>query len=391
MSINVVEYGIIGDNKTDNTRKLQQLIDKASENKGDSLYFPTGIYRTGTISVRPNTALTGNGAWSFGYDDGDTNAVLRPAEENQTCILDVSHANGAAINGLIIDGESMGRNMCGISMNKPSFGPKEDCLRIEKTKVMRFSSHAVFLNKVWCFSVRSCMFAFSGGDGLRVHGWDGFILDNWLSGNESSGFATENANASMTLTGNRIEWNKGYGIKIQAGTQNNITGNYIDRSGSAGIALLPYYSENEDFGVTHTVSCTGNVIYRSGKYAKPEELGNTHVILDRCAGVTFAGNSMGFGRDDDMTGAFSPENAVVLHGLYQCCVQSNTMFCASTKRLVHDLGEHSEDTIIKDNVGSVADNSDMLNKSGVYIGAYTVLKGTSWYESVKKSTLLKEI
>ena len=50
------------------------------------------------------------------------------------------------------------------------------------------AGHGIRLGVVWLFTVRHCMVAHNGGCGLRLHGWDGFILDNWFSGNRGAGF-----------------------------------------------------------------------------------------------------------------------------------------------------------------------------------------------------------
>ena len=98
---------------------------------------------------------------------------------------------------------------------------------------MGFTGDGVRLDPIWCFSVRSCEIICNDGNGLYVSGWDGFILDNWLSSNGGAGYCSEAANAAITMTGNRIEWNGNSGIRILGGSHYNITGNYIDRSGGA--------------------------------------------------------------------------------------------------------------------------------------------------------------
>jgi len=69
--------------------------------------------------------------------------------------------------------------------------------------------------------------------------------------------------ASVTMTGNRIEWNRQSGILVAGGSHYNVTGNYIDRSGGPGITLAEH-----ETGRRGSLSITGNVIYRSGKWAE---------------------------------------------------------------------------------------------------------------------------
>jgi len=75
------------------------------------------------------------------------------------------------------------------------------------------------------------------GDGLSLRRWDGFILDNWLSGNSRAGFAARSENASATFTANRVEWNHEENMVIVGGDGYQITGNFFDRAGTLGIAL----------------------------------------------------------------------------------------------------------------------------------------------------------
>ena len=52
----------------------------------------------------------------------------------------------------------------------------------------RFTGDGVSLAHAWCFSVRHSMLAYNQGDGLRLRGWDGFLSDNWFSGNKRARF-----------------------------------------------------------------------------------------------------------------------------------------------------------------------------------------------------------
>lgn len=47
----------------------------------------------------------------------------------------------------------------------------ETTMRIERCRITNFTGHGVYLNRVWCFSIRHCMIAGNGGDG---------ILATWL-------------------------------------------------------------------------------------------------------------------------------------------------------------------------------------------------------------------
>jgi hypothetical protein len=197
------------------------------------------------------------------------------------------------------------------------------------------------------------MVSHNRGNGLRLRGWDGFLLDNWLSGNTLAGYGAYEENASMTMTGNRIEWNAGGGILIQGGNHYNVTGNYIDRSGGPGISLLA----SADGKPSHHLSITGNVIYRSARpdWRPLSEQEDCHIRLENVHGVVVSGNSLSVGRDDGAKGHWSPGTAIMVRGLKNCVVKDNVMHEASLRRLVWDLGDHSGETVIRDNVGSLAE------------------------------------
>lgn len=56
-SLNVLENGASGDGKTDSTVVFQQCIDRVSEAGGGTVYVPAGLYRIGTLVMRPHVAL----------------------------------------------------------------------------------------------------------------------------------------------------------------------------------------------------------------------------------------------------------------------------------------------------------------------------------------------
>lgn len=337
--INLKDFAV-GDGVHDDTAGFQVAIDRAYET-GESIFIPEGKYLCGEVFLKPHVHIRADATWGYRPDSYGSTVILQK-DIDQACILDMTTANGATLDGLSLMGLRKG-NCVGILSRKKDYGKEEDAYRIENCRVGGFGSHAVFLDHIWCFSVRHCMFAFSGGDGLAINGWDGFIIDNWFSGNAGAGYGTVGPNASVTMTGNRIEWNRRGGIVLDGGNHYNITGNYIDRSGSAAINLKG----------TAVVSCTGNVIYRSGKF-EGDVADSAHCILDSCKGLTFTGNTMNVGRDDGGKGVWTPNYALRLANLIDSTVTSNTFYNGGMTGLIDDRGGHTN-TIIKDNVGSVSE------------------------------------
>ncbi len=347
-SFDVRLFGAKGDGQTDDTAAIQRALDAAAPVRG-TVTFADGIYPCSTLQVAPHVGLVGNATW--GYREGG-GSVLRLNDAGACCLIDITGAVGATVNGLSLDGAQLGENVHGIYAGPLESKAEEDTPRIERCHISRFTGDGVHLNPIWCFSMRGCEVIFNKGNGLYMRGWDGFVLDNWFSGNGGAGYLSDGPNASMTITGNRIEWNAGGGMVLHGGSHYNITGNYIDRSGGPGISLLP-----RDGAPCLCITITGNVIYRSGRPEWSEGKTSAHVLLDGAHGVVFSGNSMCVGQDDG-GGQNSPTYGMVLHALKNSIVKDNTLNIGALEELVHDLGEHGDGVIIKDNVGNLYTDID---------------------------------
>lgn len=347
--LDVCEFGAVGDAQTDNTAALQRALDAAAALQG-TVWVPPGVFCTGALRWPARVGMCGEPAWSFGDFGG---SILRLNTAAAPCLLDLTGALGATINGVCLDGAGLGSGTHGVLVAKPDYGKTEDTPRLERCRISRFTGDGVHLQRIWCFSIRSCMVSHNSGHGVWIRGWDGFLLDNWLSGNGGAGYAAFEENLSVTLTGNRIEWNRGGGILSRGGGHYNVTGNYIDRSGGPGIWFAP--RGNVPCSV---IAVTGNVIYRSGRpeWCPAEDLlASSHIRLEGCRGLTCCANSMNASMDDRGHGQLSPRFGLVLQGLHDCVVKDNTLYHAALEALVVDCGGHNAQTIIRDNVGTVFD------------------------------------
>jgi len=347
--IDVLDYGAISDGVTDSTAAFQAALDEAAKING-TVTVPPGVYLCNQLKMHPRTAIVGSPSWSYRGEPGGS--VINLLSGDNDCLLDITHAYGATIKGMYLDGSSLGENIHGICVNKSDYGVQEDTPQIEDCYIGSFSGDGVHLMRIWCFSIRHCMVGRNKGHGLFFAGWDGFILDCWFSGNKGYGImaGTEvEENASNTLTGNRIEWNKG-GIRIINGSKWNITGNYFDRASTSGIHIGGGWRRSD------TMAITGNVIYRSGALVAnwPEDMDeheNCHVFLDGCDNIVFTSNSMMLGQDDGNVGEFSPLYGMVLRDLKNCIVKDNVGMDSCLKKFLVDLGRHGGDIKIADNLG----------------------------------------
>lgn len=339
--MDVRQFGAVGDGKADDTKAIQRAIDAAAEVQG-AVFVPPGVYLCADIQLRPDTALVGIPTWNYRAPGG---TVLRLANGEAKCLLNITGAWGCTIDGLALAGGGLGKNVHGIFLNKPDYGKREDAFRIERCQVARFSGDGVNLTRAWCFSVRHSMLAHNRGDGLSLRGWDGFLLDNWFSGNRRAGFAARDENASVTFTSNRVEWNGQENLLITGADGYQITGNFLDRAGTCGIALRNGHE------TCSQMTITGNFLKRSGKLANPDSHDSAQILIEGARGVTCTGNNLQVWQDDNNKGTFSPSYGIVYKGLQDCVISNNVLYEGAIRQLLVDLGEHGEGVVIKDNPG----------------------------------------
>ena len=100
---NVRKFGAKGDGKTPDTAAIQTALDAAGEVNG-TVWFPAGIYLSHDLKVPPHVTLMADPAWIF--QDDRKGAVLQLDDPSAPCMLDVTGAYGAHVNGLLLAGIS---------------------------------------------------------------------------------------------------------------------------------------------------------------------------------------------------------------------------------------------------------------------------------------------
>lgn len=348
-ALNVRGFGAEGDGVSDDSAAFQAALDAAGES-GGAIYVPAGVYRVKNLRLWPGVGLIGDRGWTFRRSGG---SVLQLADGDARCLIDMTGALGATLTGLSLEGNRLGQQVHGVMIDKPDYGVTEDTIALDNCRIDGFSGNGVHLERIWCFSIRHCMISHNQGDGVSLRGWDGFILDNWLSGNGRAGLAAREENASCTFTGNRIEWNQEAGILLLGGAQHQLTGNYFDRTGGPGIRI------GRNHRISSCISVVGNVIYRSGKpeHLPAGEYASCQAFLEDCQGLVFQGNSMQVGLDKgdivDGVGRLSPEYGIVCRRLTSSIIKDNVLHEGALRELVVDLGGHGPGVQIRDNVGSL--------------------------------------
>ena len=182
--LNVREMGAKGDGKSDDTAVFQKALDGAAGGRA-SVFVPVGTYLCSALKMHERTAIQGVPSFSYRSPGG---SIIRLGEKKVRGLIDITGAFGATIEGLCLDGGGLGEEVHGVLLDKEDFGDQEDAFRIERCQIGRFTGDGIHLRRVWCYVVRHCMICYNTGSGIAHRGWDGFVLDNWLSGNKGAGF-----------------------------------------------------------------------------------------------------------------------------------------------------------------------------------------------------------
>ena len=144
-------------------------------------------------------------------------------------------------------------------------------------------------------------------------------------GNVRCGIYADESVASLTITGNRIEWNNEAGIWCRNAYRLSLVGNTIDYSGCIGM----------HFEDANALAISGNVFWRSGCPFGPippelasDPHANAHAPFTRCRGVAFSGNVLHAGLHRDVPGAWRPRHGLVLEGLAHSAFTGNSLWGA---------------------------------------------------------------
>ena len=338
----ITDYGAVGDGKTDCTAAVQAALDDAGKVEG-TVIVPPGKYMVGQLKMYPRTRLEGDSAWNY---RADGNSVFILNDPNVTCMIDITGAFGCTIAGMSLNGGYLGQGIHGVYLNWPEYngGSEEDTPTIDDCRIGNFTGDGVHLRHIWVFTIRHNMIHHNNGSGLYLDGWDGFVLDNWFSGNLKCGIYGDPWVASVTMTGNRVEWNGKAGVWFKGGDSLTVTGNFFDRSFGPAVKL----GDGSHF---HDVAITGNMFRRSGT---PDwgpldtRYDSSHLYLKNIQNVTVTGNTFKWGTNDDGTGTQSPDYDIYLSSSNAVIIANNTMYEGSLKKSI--LAFDCKSTIIENNI-----------------------------------------
>ncbi len=362
----VTDFGAVGNGEFDCTEAFQKAIDEAGEVKG-AVTVPPGTYICSTLYMKPSVTLCGFSGWGYRETGG---SVIKLRDADAKCLIDMSGAHGARLRDIQLLGNgAIGEEVHGIYVwweNQKSrlsddpvrednclpescqIGFREDSVTIESCYIKNFSGDAVHLERIWGFTVKDSMMVANAGHALYIKGWDGWVSNCIMHTNRGAGIYTDEVCAAVTITANRIEWNRKGGINLINSRLLNITGNYFDRSYGPAIKLIGERAECND------ITMTGNIFNRDGRRTninEPIGYDSTHLYFDNCRNLAISGNTFITGNDDFGDGGESPDYCIVYKKLVSCSISGNTFSGGFLKIALCDLGENAENNCICNNAG----------------------------------------
>jgi hypothetical protein len=152
----VTDFGAVGDDSTINTTAIQTAIDSLTN--GGTLYFPTGTYRTGSLTI-------GSANIKFLMTDG---TVLKfPTLGASTKAITVN-ANNFSIEGGKLQGPAASvyvANENGIQMIGTSTSARKSGLRLVDVEITQFGGHGIYAQFVDSIFLDSCKIHYCGYSG----------------------------------------------------------------------------------------------------------------------------------------------------------------------------------------------------------------------------------
>ncbi|MGZ3846349.1 MAG: glycosyl hydrolase family 28-related protein, partial [Flavisolibacter sp.] len=101
----VTDYGVGSDSTQLNTKAIQRVIDKASDNGGGTVVIPKGVYLTGALFFKPKTKLhLLEGAMLKGSDDIANYPLIPSRMEGQSLMYYAALINAYYVDSFSITG-----------------------------------------------------------------------------------------------------------------------------------------------------------------------------------------------------------------------------------------------------------------------------------------------
>ena len=350
---NVKDFGAVGDGEHDDTQAIKKAIASLPQ-KGGTVLFPPGHYLTETIKGKNYLTFKGHSGW--GYDsDSFGSTIISPTNGEFKTLFDLtgSGAVGVRIMGLTLDGQNKGEGMHGIYSKHPG---TEQNIVFEDCKIQRFSGAGIRLDNCWVFAIRRCLIKSNEGPGIDgTNSYDGWIIDNQITANGNAGIFASTYFSMVSITANRIEWNKKGGIVQASFSGQQITGNSFDRNFGPAISVVDTLRK-----ASRSNTITGNLFRRNGYQQQNNQEYFCHILLKNINGTTIVGNTflgISHGVDRERKRPPSPGYGMILKNLVDCVVSNNSLYHSALFQTIIDKGGHTN-SIIENNPGSLRDKQE---------------------------------
>lgn len=259
-SVNVKDYGAVGDLVADDTAEIQAAIDAVSAAGGGVVYFPKGDYKvTSAVTVPTKVHLQGAGPLV---------SKIRTTTNNHN-VLSIQGTSALATTsqiriadlGIIGPGKASGSTGHGIYIKWASAG-----LEFKNLYVATHGAHGIFQEDSYTISYRDVWFADNGGDGF--HGETNINHTVW-----ERCFSMDNAGAGYKVIGGAAgvmtccdaEGNTAAGIDLRYTHGYSIVGAELEQNGQNGTSPNIYLHWRTNSGEpTAMTTITGSVLTGTG-------------------------------------------------------------------------------------------------------------------------------
>ena len=322
-------------------RTVQQAIDEVALGGGGEVRLGAGEHRVAPLTVPPLVSLIGQSGWGYRHAGA---TVLRPLSPDQPCLIDARRAHGCRFVGLTLDGQSLGHEMHGLIA---SHAGVEQNLVVDDCRITHFSGSGISFYRVWVFAIRHSLLMYNRLDGLdATRSCDGWIIDTQIAANDRAGIGSRHV-ASVTMTANRVEWNRRAGILLGGDylDQVQINGCMFDRNHGPGIEL-------EGGPRCTSVAICGNMFRNNGFRRTASRPLSSHILARGVCGLSITGNTLRGGTNDRGDEPVSPSAGMWLESLVDSVITGNALYHAAMDELIGGTDNHTN-TVITHNPGSL--------------------------------------
>lgn len=240
--INIRRAGAAGDGTTDDTAVIQAAIDT-----GKPIYFPPGVYLTGTLHAQLGTVLMGSMRSAYAYPVPNTQSSTLKLKNgtNSNLLHAATGINNVQIRDLAFDGNKAGNTSGDIIHlddataqdtswhivdcyldNSPHdglyVGTGRQAVKAQRTWIMRSANNGVTLNGADA-GLDTVLIGLSGANGIYIGGWVEHLSNCDIWSSEANGVVCDNVN-QITLSNCGIDRHKQAGLVVQNGGAVSVIG-----------------------------------------------------------------------------------------------------------------------------------------------------------------------